>query len=104
MPCNWDPNVYRERAQQWRDAAIRLSPGETREANLSIADAYENLANLIAVEMKANELKTGPVDQRHHQGNGDAGFGPTLDRIAIAWRASAEVAGEGRRKPKPAGD
>jgi hypothetical protein len=33
----------------------------------------------------------------------DAGFGPTLDRIAIAWRASAEVAGEGRRKPKPAG-
>src|SRR3954451_14237015 len=27
MPGNWDPQVYRARAQQWRDEAEKMPPG-----------------------------------------------------------------------------
>lgn len=48
MPGNWDPKVYRERAKQWRDAAHgKLSPGETREAYLTLAEGYDRLADII---------------------------------------------------------
>jgi hypothetical protein len=47
MPGNWDPRVYRERAQQWRDAAAALPPGETRDAYIAIYEGYEHLADLI---------------------------------------------------------
>jgi hypothetical protein len=47
MPGNWDPGVYRERAQQWRDAAAALPPGDTRDAYIAIYKGYDHLADLI---------------------------------------------------------
>ena len=47
MPSNWDPKVYWARAQQWRDAAAALPPGETRDAYIQLAEGYETLANLV---------------------------------------------------------
>jgi hypothetical protein len=51
MPASWDPQVYRERARQWREAADRLSPGETRNAHITLAEGYENLARFIGVDL-----------------------------------------------------
>jgi hypothetical protein len=48
MPGNWDPQVYRDRAQQWRDAASELPPGPTKDVYLVIADGYAKLAELIS--------------------------------------------------------
>ena len=47
MPGNWEPQVYRERAQQWHEAAATLPPGPTKDAYLVIAEGYANLAKLI---------------------------------------------------------
>jgi hypothetical protein len=47
MPGSWDPKVYRDRAQQWRDAADKLPPGEARDAYASLAQDYEKLAILL---------------------------------------------------------
>jgi hypothetical protein len=47
MPGNWDPLVYRERAEQWRVAAAKMAPGETQDAYLTLAEGYTNLADLI---------------------------------------------------------
>jgi hypothetical protein len=47
MPGSWDPLVYRERAQQWLEAASALPPGPTKDAYLVIADGYAKLAELI---------------------------------------------------------
>jgi hypothetical protein len=50
MPGSWDPQVYRERARQWRDAAAALRPGETRDACIKLSEGYQNLAKLIALD------------------------------------------------------
>jgi hypothetical protein len=50
MPDSWDPQVYRERAQRWREAAEKLPPGETRNAQIALAEGYENLARLIELD------------------------------------------------------
>jgi hypothetical protein len=50
MPGSWDPKVYEARAQQWREAAAALAPGQMREAYLVLAEGYEKLAKLIALE------------------------------------------------------
>ena len=47
MPGSWDPQVYRDRAQQWRGAASELPPGPTKDAYVVIADGYAKLADLI---------------------------------------------------------
>ena len=51
MPGSWDPQVYRERAWQWRDAAAELPPGETRNAYLVLSEGYGKLADLIAKDV-----------------------------------------------------
>jgi hypothetical protein len=48
MPGSWDPQVYRERSQQWWDAAAKLPAGETRDAYLALSEGYLKLADLIA--------------------------------------------------------
>ncbi len=50
MPGSWDPQVYRERARQWRDAAAEIPSGETRDAYLVLSEGYEKLADLIAAD------------------------------------------------------
>jgi hypothetical protein len=47
MPGSWDPEVYKNRARQWKEAAEAQPPGPTRDAYLVIADGYANLAALI---------------------------------------------------------
>jgi hypothetical protein len=47
MPGDWDPQVYRDRAQQWRDAASELPPGPTKDAYIVTAEGYAKLAELI---------------------------------------------------------
>jgi hypothetical protein len=61
MPSSWDPQVYRERARQWRDAAAALPPGETRDACIKLSEGYENLARLIAANKSdaTQHLKPG---------------------------------------------
>jgi hypothetical protein len=51
MPDNWDPQVYRERAQQWRDSAATNPPGDTRNAQITLAEGYENLARFIEIDL-----------------------------------------------------
>jgi hypothetical protein len=53
MPHNWDPQVYRERAQQWRGSAATHPPGDTRNAHITLAEGYENLARLIEIDRAA---------------------------------------------------
>lgn len=48
MPGNWDPQVYRERARQWREAADVLPRGEMRDAYVKMSEQYEKLADLLA--------------------------------------------------------
>jgi hypothetical protein len=50
MPESWNPRVYEARAERWREAAAVLPPGRTRDAYLALAEGYEKLAKLIALE------------------------------------------------------
>jgi hypothetical protein len=48
MPDSWDADVYRQRAEAWRQRAAHLSDEfDARAICLSLADDYEALANLI---------------------------------------------------------
>jgi hypothetical protein len=59
MPYNWNPQVYRERARQWRDSAAALPPGDTGNAHITLAEGYENLVRLIEVDL-------ADMAARHH--------------------------------------
>jgi hypothetical protein len=48
MPGSWDPDVYRARAKQWRDAVVSMPDSPTRKAYLFLADGYEKLADILA--------------------------------------------------------
>jgi hypothetical protein len=44
MPANWDPAIYRERANAWRDRAASLPEIDPHRPNyLEIAEGYEKL-------------------------------------------------------------
>jgi hypothetical protein len=60
MPGNWDPQVYRERAQQWRAEADKMPPGQTRDAYMTIVEGYANLAYLIERDRLARDIGPGP--------------------------------------------
>ena len=60
MPGNWDPEVYRGRAKQWREAAPGLPDGRIRKAYLALAEGYEKLADLIEKERAASEPSSVP--------------------------------------------
>ena len=47
MPDSWDPEIYRQRAEQWRKKADALGEGRERLECLTIADGYARLADLI---------------------------------------------------------
>ena len=51
MPESWDPIVYRERAEAWRQRAALLPQDDPQTAIcLEIADGYARLAQLIEAE------------------------------------------------------
>jgi hypothetical protein len=50
---------YRARAKRWRDEADALPPGKEREACITIADGYANLAVLIDEESNGATDKMG---------------------------------------------
>ena len=48
MPDQWDADVYRQRAEAWRQRAAQLSDADDARATcLSLADDYEKVTNLI---------------------------------------------------------
>ena len=48
MPDQWDADVYRQRAEAWRQRATQLSDDDdARVTCLSLAEQYDKLANLI---------------------------------------------------------
>jgi hypothetical protein len=56
MPDNWDPQIYRERAQRWRNAARAIPPGDTRDACVALEEGYNNLAKLIEIDVASRSL------------------------------------------------
>jgi hypothetical protein len=60
MPGNWDPQVYWERARQWRDAAAELPAGEMRDAYLALSEGYLKLAGLIAKDVTGETDRASP--------------------------------------------
>ena len=69
MPGNWDPQVYRARAQQWRTEADRMPPGATRDAYLTISEGYANLADLIERDIAPiRRLKDGAIIPAPNEG------------------------------------
>jgi hypothetical protein len=47
MPDSWDPERYKERAKAWRDKAASLPEGRARDTCVTIAEGYEELAEII---------------------------------------------------------
>lgn len=56
MPGSWDPEVFRRRAKQWREAAPRVPDGPTRKAYLALAEGYQRLADLIEKEKSVERV------------------------------------------------
>ncbi len=48
VPDSWDADMYRTRAARWREQAEVMTPGPERDACLTLANGYANLAALIA--------------------------------------------------------
>ena len=58
MPDQWDADVYRQRAEAWRQRATQLSDDDdARVTCLSLAEQYDKLANLI--EQRADMIPPG---------------------------------------------
>ena len=55
MPDSWDPEIYRQRAEQWRKKAASLGEGRERRECLTIADGYARLADLIDAQLRQNQ-------------------------------------------------
>jgi hypothetical protein len=64
MAGDWDPRVYRERAEHWRFEAANAAPGETQDAYFALAEGYTNLADLI-------ERDIGPGWDRFRSGDSE---------------------------------
>jgi hypothetical protein len=48
MPDKWDADIYRQRAEAWRQRAAQLPDGDGARANcLALADEYEKLAFIL---------------------------------------------------------
>jgi hypothetical protein len=47
MSDQWDPERYRQRAEEWRQRAAEVPEGRTRRSYLEIAEGYERLADLL---------------------------------------------------------
>jgi hypothetical protein len=60
----WDPTVYRERAEAWRERAASLPEADpNRTARLALAAAYERLADQLELRsgLKVKASGTRPV-------------------------------------------
>ena len=56
MPDSWDPERYKERAKAWRDKAASLPEGRERDTCVTLAEGYEELAEIIEAQLS----KSGP--------------------------------------------
>ena len=67
MPENWDPIVYRQRAEAWRQRAALLPEDDPQATTcLEIADGYGKLADLI--EARQRPAQAGVIGDAHrHQ-------------------------------------
>jgi hypothetical protein len=48
VPESWNPEIYRQREQRWREKVEAIPPGKERDACVSLADGYAHLAQLLA--------------------------------------------------------
>jgi hypothetical protein len=60
MPGNWDPQVYWDRAAQWRAEAVKMAPGDTRDAYIAISEGYAKLAGLIERDKRNDRVRIAP--------------------------------------------
>jgi hypothetical protein len=63
MLGNWNPQVYRERAEHWRVEAAKIAPGAAQDACLELADGYTNLADLIQRDRLEGDIRLGRPSQ-----------------------------------------
>ena len=64
MPENWDPIVYRQRAEAWRQRAALLPEDDPQATTcLEIADGYGKLADLI--EARQRPARAGVLGNDH---------------------------------------
>ena len=62
MPDQWNAEIYRERARQWRAAANKLPEGCERDVCLALAEGYAHLAALID---RSGLLNSGAAPDSH---------------------------------------
>jgi hypothetical protein len=55
MPDSWDPEIYRQRAEQWRKKADLLGEGREQRECQTIADGYARLADLIEARRRQSQ-------------------------------------------------
>ena len=61
MPDQWDPRVYRRRAEAWRQRAALEEEDEQRHAAcLAIADGYDKLASSLEDEERSKPAEPQP--------------------------------------------
>jgi hypothetical protein len=58
LPERWDAAEYRKRAKAWREKAVALPEADpSRMACLTLAEGYENLANLLEARCQPGPQK-----------------------------------------------
>jgi hypothetical protein len=62
LPGSWDPQVYRARAQQWRDEAEKAPPG-AKDAYIRMSEGYAKLADLIERDGQDRSIRGFMGDQ-----------------------------------------
>ena len=51
MPDSWNPEQYKECAKKWRDKAASLPEGRERDTCVTLAEGYEELAEIIEAQL-----------------------------------------------------
>lgn len=59
MSDQWDPDLYRQRAEEWRQRAAELPVSRARQTCEEIAHGYSRLADLIEAQRRSR----GPPDE-----------------------------------------
>jgi hypothetical protein len=62
MPDSWDPNIYRQRAEAWRQRAALLEDEDQQDTCLDIADGHDRLAGLIEAEAQGFRTPQGNLE------------------------------------------
>jgi hypothetical protein len=79
VPDSWDPEVYRQRAEAWRQKAVLLPEGhEEATLCLEIAGGYAKLARVLEAKSSTSAKEIFPIPEAALAG--DDAFAPVLRR------------------------